>query len=376
MSSDIFEFKRDLIGKNEPDLEVESEFNFEDVELGDEIGADFLSSEDDEFPSNDDFLFSDGIELELESDTRINKFLPPSKVSSFKTDLFAALKLGVDFKTFFDFESKKQGWKKGDVVHVPLTIDESDMADVHNSVGSLRNALIQARELDVFFGHREHVMRPMNLRSERVVSPLAREANYIAKLIFSRLIGGNRRIDITVDPSKYSNHRNIAISDMYFVHSVDLVSLIPDLLALMSEANYPQEQLSMNFTSAFVDDADHQAVLADFDSHGLSFWREGNSNRMMKVFVYKDDGSVVVREIKIDGQPRRGTMLAENRPYSSSVVKHLPVFNSAANEMQDDALSIREADSVFESIPWKFRCREKPYFVYDSSIEAFVIRVH
>ncbi|WMO25708.1 hypothetical protein NI374_23825 (plasmid) [Vibrio parahaemolyticus] len=65
----------------------------------------------------------------------------------------------------------------------------------------------------------------------------------------------------------------------------------------------------MNFTSAFVDDADHQAVLADFDSHGLSFWREGNSNRMMKVFVYKDDGSVVVREIKIDGQPRRGRCL-------------------------------------------------------------------
>ncbi|WMO25707.1 hypothetical protein NI374_23820 (plasmid) [Vibrio parahaemolyticus] len=173
MSSDIFEFKRDLIGKNEPDLEVE--LNFEDVELDDEIGADFLSSEDDEFPSNDDFLSSDGIELEFEPDTRINKFLPPSKVSSFKTDLFAALKLGVDFKTFFDFESKKQGWEKGDVVHVPLTIDESDMADIHNSVGSLRNALIQARELDVFFGHREHVMRPMNLRSERVVSPLARK---------------------------------------------------------------------------------------------------------------------------------------------------------------------------------------------------------
>lgn len=113
MSSDIFEFKRDLIGKNEPDLEVELELNFEDLELSDDLGSDFLSSEDDEFPSNDDFLSSDSIELELESDTRINKFLPPSKVSSFKTDLFAALKLGVDFKSFFDFESKKQGWKKG-----------------------------------------------------------------------------------------------------------------------------------------------------------------------------------------------------------------------------------------------------------------------
>ncbi|HCH1832896.1 TPA: hypothetical protein NKQ70_004670 [Vibrio parahaemolyticus] len=364
MNSDIFEYKKEDGDKNE--IEFDDGLDLGCVDFGDESfsieGGDFEDIE---------------LELEVTSPSKaINRFLPPSKIPSFKTGLFSALKLGVDFKTFFDFEAKKQGWEKGDVVHIPLSMSELDLMDAHNTVGRLRIALTQAEVLEPFFSHREHVMRPMNLRAERVISPLVREANHIAKLMFTKLINRNEQIDIDVIPSLYSDHRNIIISDRYFVHSVDLVSLIPDLLLLISETNYPLEQLSMNFTDSFEEDKDHQQVLADFDKHGLSFWREGNSNRMLKVFVYNDEGSVSVKEIKIKGQqPRKGTMLAENRPYSTSVMKHLSVFNSAVDSMQDDALSVDEANSLFESIPWKFRCREKPYFIYDSSIEAFVIKV-
>jgi hypothetical protein len=122
-------------------------------------------------------------------------------------------------------------------------------------------------------------------------------------------------------------------------------------------------------------DVDHHMLIRDLDKHGISFWREANSDKMLKVFVYYDDGSVVVREIKIDGQPQRGTMVAANRPYSASVMKHLEVFNSAALEIHDDALSIADAGAIFESIHWTFRCPDQPFFRYDHDIEAFIIKI-
>ncbi|OWT85955.1 hypothetical protein [Vibrio parahaemolyticus] len=388
MNSDIFEYKKKDGDKNE--LGFDDTLEFEDVEL--DLGAsedslscdedellldgDFLSdSSDDEFPCNDDFL-SDIDDLEVTPPNKtINKFLPPSKIPSFRSDLLAALRYGVSFKTFFDFEAEKYGWVKGDIIHVPLSLGEADIADAHTSVGRLRCALIRVKEFSAFFRHREHVMRPMRLRTERVVPPLAREANYIAKLAVSRLIDKKERINIVVHPSLYSEYRNIKINDEDIIHSVDIISLIPTLLSLIDEAQYPLDHISMNFTNAFKGDADHHMLIRDLDKHGISFWREANSDKMLKVFVYYDDGSVVVKEIKIDGQPQRGTMVAANRPYSASVMKHLEVFNSAALEIHDDALSIADAGTIFESIHWTFRCPDQPFFRYDDDIESFVIKI-